>query len=101
MNKLSFKSQFIKKKIPSDKENSTDQSGEIFDVLRNVRSHLDKVLEMNQIDSINDKNDEYKTTYDTIECNLIGCLSVICYAINQNQDTKLKNVIIIIVNVLK
>jgi len=66
-----------------------------------VRSHLDKVLEMNQIDSINDENDENKTTYEKIEYNLIGCLSVICYAINQNQDTKIKNVIIIIVNVLK
>lgn len=72
-----------------------DQTEEIFDVLFNVRSHLDKVLEMNQIDdSVIDDNVEHKATYDQIEHNLLGCVSVICYAVKQSQDIKIKNVII-------
>jgi len=77
----------------------TKDSEEIFNVLRNIRKHLDKVLEMNQIndvDTIDTDVDEDKVAFDTIECHLIECVSVICHAIKQNQDNRIKNVTLII-----
>lgn len=59
-----------------------------------MRSHLDKVLEMNQVDSvIEDPEDDNRESYDTIENYLIKCVSVICHAI-KNDNPRVKNVII-------
>lgn len=83
--------------IKPDREDLNDgDSGEIFNVLRNIRSHLDKVLEMNQtdIDSMQIDEDVEDKKYDKIESHLIGCVSVICDSIKSNNDNKVKNVII-------
>lgn len=62
-------------------------------MLRNIRSHLEKVLEMNQIDNVNSQTDnDDDDTYDKIESYLIGCVSVICHSIKSNNDNKVKNV---------
>lgn len=66
-------------------------------MLHNIRIYLDKVLEMNQIDVTQDEDDEDKAVYEKIECHLIGCLSVVCHVIKNNQDAKTKNVIIIMI----
>lgn len=65
-------------------------------MLRNLRSHLDKVLEMNQINVSNNLDtDEDKESYDKIESYLIRCVSVICHSIKNSPDTRLKNVTMI------
>lgn len=64
-------------------------------MLRNLRIFLDKVLDMNQIDVTQDEDDEDKALYEKIECHLIGCVSVVCHAIKNNEDAKTKNVITI------
>lgn len=71
-----------------------DESGEIFTVLRNIRSHLEKVLEMNQIENLNSQvgNDDEEDSYDKIESYLIGCVSVIGHSIKSNNDNRVKNV---------
>lgn len=56
-----------------------------------MRSNLDKVLEMNQVEDAFDIVDD-KVIYDKIECYLIGCVSVMCNTINQNQDARMENV---------
>lgn len=61
-------------------------------MLRNIKSHLDKVLEMNQANEVSIEDDT--PAYDKIECHLIGCVSVICRAIKSSDDTKIKNVTI-------
>jgi hypothetical protein len=75
----------------------SDELEETFNVLRNIRFHLDKVLEMNQVDTINDDDDddENKTKFEKIECHLIGCVSVICHSVKSNNDAKMKTVTII------
>lgn len=76
-----------------DQKDLSDDSVKIFNVLRNIRLHLDKVLEVNQVDILNDE-DEDKETYETIECHLIECISVICHSIKNNRDERMKNVTI-------
>lgn len=76
-----------------DQEDSSNESDKIFNVLRNIRLHLDKVLEMNQVDVIND-DDEDKDACETIEYHLIECISVMCHSIKNNRDERIKNVII-------
>lgn len=49
---------------------------------------------MNQVDEIIDDIQD-KAVYDKIECHLIGCVSVVCNAINQNHDAKVENVTIV------
>lgn len=56
-----------------------------------MRSNLDKVLEMNQVEDAFDIVDD-KVIYDKIEYHLIGCVSVMCNTINQNQDARMENV---------
>lgn len=86
-----------------DEEDLNDESEETFNVLRNIRFHLDKVLEMNQVDTIDDEDndDEDKTKFEKIECHLIGCVSVVCHAVKRNNDAKMKTVIIINIDVIK
>lgn len=82
-----------------DEEDSSGSPGEVFNVLRNLRSYLDKILEMNQIDISNNSNeDEDKETFDKIESYLIGCVSVICHSIKNSSDIRLKNVTMINMN---
>jgi len=69
---------------------SSDKLSEIFNVLDNTKSHLDKVLEMNQISEVSVEDDS--STYDKIESHLIGCVSVICNAIKSRDDPRVKNV---------
>lgn len=79
-----------------EREDSREESGNIFIVLSNLRLNLDKVLEINQVDVDNDEDDD-KETYDKIEYNLIACVSVISHSIKNNNDEKIKNVIMIII----
>lgn len=75
----------------------SNESEETFNVLRNIRFHLDKVLEMNQID-VNDNeedDEEDKSKFEKIESHLIGCVSVVCHAVKSNNDAKMKTVNIV------
>jgi len=80
-----------------DQDDSNDESGDIFNVLRNMRLYLDQILQMNQIDDVNNQHEdnEDKEKYDQIESHLIGCVSVVCHGIKNNHDSKIKNVIMI------
>lgn len=82
-----------------DEGDSSDESEETFNVLRNIRFHLDKVLEMNQVDTtLDDDDDDDKTKFEKIECHLIGCVSVICHSVKSNNDAKMKTVTIIYID---
>lgn len=69
--------------------------------MRNIRSHLDKILEMNQVDllnTLNEDDDNDKNIYHKIEGHLIGCVSVICHTIKNRNDIRIKNVFVFISN---
>lgn len=61
--------------------------------MRNIRSHLDSVLEENQLSSsMNEDNEEdVNDSLDKIESYLIKCIKIICHAIDSNNQ-KVKNV---------
>lgn len=67
-----------------------------------MRLYLDQILQMNQIDDVNSQQEDNddKEIYDKIESHLIGCVSVVCHGIKNNQDSKIKNVIIISNNII-
>uniref|UniRef100_A0A2H8TUM8 Fanconi anemia group I n=1 Tax=Melanaphis sacchari TaxID=742174 RepID=A0A2H8TUM8_9HEMI len=79
----------------SNQDDSNEESGEIFNVLRNMRLYLDQILQLNKIDDDSNEQDDNddKETYDTIESHLIGCMSVVCHGIKNNQDSKIKNIL--------
>lgn len=83
-----------------DQDDSNDESGGIFNVLRNMRLYLDQILQMNQVDDVSNQEEDIddKETYDKIESHLIGCVSVVCHGLKNNQDSKIKNVTIINTN---
>jgi len=62
-----------------------------------MRLYLDQILQMNQIDDISNEQEDNddKEAYDKIEAHLIGCVSVVCHGIKNNQGSKIKNVILI------
>lgn len=79
----------------SNQDDSNDESGGIFDVLRNMRLYLDQILQMNQVDDVSNQEDDIddKETYDKIESHLIGCVSVVCHGLKNNHDSKIKNIL--------
>lgn len=62
----------------------------------NIKSQLNEVLEINQVDAnINEDDNEDNVIYTKIESHLIGCLYVICHGIKNIHDPKVNNVIIL------
>ncbi|XP_050438236.1 Fanconi anemia group I protein-like [Adelges cooleyi] len=86
---------FLTDSNSNDAIDSSDEQAELFNVLRNIRSHLDTVLESNnQIDASisQDVDKDSSDLLDKIESHLIGCISVICHAIN-NNNPRVKNIL--------
>ncbi|XP_050532964.1 Fanconi anemia group I protein-like isoform X2 [Daktulosphaira vitifoliae] len=86
---------FFKDSNKDDTVDSSEDQSELFNVLRNIRSHLDTVLEVNQLDSsINGDNEEdANDSLDKIESYLIKCIAIICHAIDSNNQ-KVKNILV-------
>ncbi|VVC36857.1 Hypothetical protein CINCED_3A015403 [Cinara cedri] len=74
--------------------NSSDKPEEIFEVFCNIKSKLNEILEMNQVDvNVNEEDNEDKIIYEKIECLLIGCVSVICHVIKNNHHPRVKTIL--------
>ncbi|XP_050526595.1 Fanconi anemia group I protein-like isoform X2 [Daktulosphaira vitifoliae] len=86
---------FFKDSNKDDAIDSSEDQSELFNVLRNIRLHLETVLESNQLNSSGnvDNDEDTMDSSNKIEIYLIKCISVICHSIN-NSNQKLKNILV-------